>query len=409
MLAPYAVVAVLDGDTLTVCPAGGAEPDLLCEVGSVTKVMTATLVLQHVERGDIGIDDPVVDYVPEFVLDPPAATATVTVRHLLTHTSGVDFDEFTDSGDGDNSLALYVRDGLRGEAWDPPGQRWNYSNGGYSLLGRLVEVLDGRPWDDALTARMSDPVGITATTWPRLPPHRVVATGHSYDPPSASVFEEHRHFPRNAGPAGGALATAADLVSFAYELAAGGGRLLGPDWAQQMGRPHTNVREGGVPRRQGLGWLLGPSDVPYYAGGTPGHTAFLTVRPGPVVVGAVANGPGAGALVAAVGAHLSGSQAPRPAPGPGAGPDFAPTDCTGTYARRHVTHEVSCDGETLISLQVHHGPVAELLPDPTPERLRPLGGGRFTGGPGLLWDFSDPDSTGRPTRLLTLRSHIRVG
>jgi len=111
--APHAVVAVSGPDGQRVCAAEGTDPEVPCEIGSVTKVMTATLVLQHVERGDLGLDDSVAEYVPDFVLDPPEATPLVTVRHLLTHTSGVDFDELTDVGDDDECLARYVRDALR--------------------------------------------------------------------------------------------------------------------------------------------------------------------------------------------------------------------------------------------------------------------------------------------------------
>lgn len=88
-----------------------------------------------------------------------------------------------------------MRDDLRGEVWDPPGTRWNYSNGGYSLLGRLVEVLDGRPFDDALVSRVAGPLGTTVTTRPRLGPGRAVAVGHSRDPATGRVVEEHPSVP----------------------------------------------------------------------------------------------------------------------------------------------------------------------------------------------------------------------
>ncbi len=168
------------------------------------------------------MDDPVASYVTDFVLDPPDATPRVTVGHLLCHASGADFDEFTDAGDNDDCLACYVRDDLRGELWDPPGTRWNYSNGGYRLLGRLVEVLDGRPFDDALVSRVARPLGITATTRPRLGPGHVVAVGHFRDPATGRLVEEHRRFPRSAGSAGGALATASDMARFGYTLVSGG-------------------------------------------------------------------------------------------------------------------------------------------------------------------------------------------
>jgi CubicO group peptidase (beta-lactamase class C family) len=144
--------------------AAGADPEALFQIGSVTKVMTATLVLQHVERGDIGLDDPVAGHIDDFRLDPPEATRQVTVRHLLTHTCGIDrADDFSDTGSGDDAVARYVAEVIAGAPLiHPPGERWSYCNAGYTVLGRLVEVLDGRPWDDAIAARIFAPLGMAA-------------------------------------------------------------------------------------------------------------------------------------------------------------------------------------------------------------------------------------------------------
>ncbi len=401
-----AVVAVTDASQTRVASSAGTRPDMLCEIGSVTKVMTATLVLQHVARGNVGLDDPVASYITDFVLDPPDVTREVTVGHLLCHVSGVDFDEFTDAGDDDGCLARYVRDDLRGEVWDPPGTRWNYSNGGYNLLGRLVEVLDGRPFDDALVSRVADPLGIGVTTWPRLAPGRAVAVGHSWDPATGRVIEEHRRFPRSAGPAGGALATASDLAQFGYTLVSDGGALLPPAFATRMVTSQMAVRDGG----QGLGWLLDHSGTPYYNGGTVGHSAYLTAVPGRTAIGAVANTPSAAITVGrAVAAHLFGPPSPSRDPVPDGAPDFPPATCVGRYVRRHSAHDITWDGDALVAQQWGFGPVADLLPTPPPFRLHPIGGGRYATDQGLRWDFSDPDAEGKPTRLLTLRSHRRQG
>ena len=102
----------------------------------------------------------------------------------MTHTSGIDCgDDFTDTGEGDDCLERYVEEvipevGLLHE----PGVRWSYCNGGYIILGRLVEVLDGRPFDDALIERVFRPLSLTATTTARLEPDRSVAEGHRFDP-----------------------------------------------------------------------------------------------------------------------------------------------------------------------------------------------------------------------------------
>src|SRR4051794_11547035 len=103
-----ASVAVLSGDQITAAAAGTANlrsglpvgTDTVFQIGSITKVYTATLVLQLVEEGLLDLDTPVVEYLPEFRVVDAAATRTVTTRQLLSHTSGIDGDVFDDFGRG---------------------------------------------------------------------------------------------------------------------------------------------------------------------------------------------------------------------------------------------------------------------------------------------------------------------
>jgi CubicO group peptidase (beta-lactamase class C family) len=404
--APGAVAAVLSGDRVEVATAHG-DADTLYEVGSVTKVMTATLVLQHVERGDVGLDDPVVDHLPDFRVDPGTATPQITVRHLLTHASGIDrADDFTDTGAGDDCLARYVAEVVAGAPLlHPPGARWSYSNAGYSVLGRLVEVLDGRSWDDALAARVFAPLGLTATTTARLDPGRPLATGHRYDHGRAAVVVERRRMPRSVGAAGNVVATAADLVAFAGALTGGGGELLAPATAARMLEPQVPLRAGA----QGLGWALPRPGVALHGGSTLGGSALLATLPGLGALAVVADGPGAPAIAAAVQAHLQGAPVVPPGAGePGPGPDFAPEACAGRYERRYVTQDIGVDGTRLVATTRFAGPVFDLFPDPPPVALEPLGGGRWTSrrpneDAPTVWDFSHAGADGRPRLLMVDR------
>src|SRR3954463_14985924 len=95
---PGATLAILDGDevgeaaygVLNVRTQVEATPDSLFQIGSITKVWTATLVMQLVDEGLLDIDQPVVKYLPEFKVADAEVTKTVTTRHLLTHSSGID-------------------------------------------------------------------------------------------------------------------------------------------------------------------------------------------------------------------------------------------------------------------------------------------------------------------------------
>ena len=402
---PAAAVAVIDKTGTHVVASASADPEMTGEIGSVTKVMTATLVLQHVARGEISLDDPVAKYVDDFQLEPPEATQLVTIGDLLCHASGCDFDEFSDVGDGDDCLSRYVRDALAGEAWDRPGTRWNYSNGGYSLLGRLIEVIDGRTFDDALVARIADPLGLSVTTHFRVDPNRAVETGHLPDPSTGEIVEDRRRFPRSAGPAGGALATATDLAHFGHTLVSGGAELLPTEWASRMRTSQMPARFGS----QGLGWLIDHEGNPYYHGGTVSQSANLLAIPGRATIGVVGNAAGGAVGIAMfVANHLFGPSAPAPTNIPEGEPALSPEACAGTYESKCVTQHLTVDGDGLNVRQEHTGHLADLLPAPSPFHVQSLGGGCYGNNFGLRWDFSDPDARGRATRLLTLRSHKRI-
>ena len=411
--APGAVVAVAaPGQAPTVVAVNG-DPDAVYDIGSVTKVMTATLVLQHVARGDLGLDDPVADHVPEFRLDPPEATRAVTVRHLLSHTSGIDrADGFADTGEGDDAVARYVAECVAGAPLlHPPGERWSYCNAGFTVLGRLVEVLDGRPWDDALADGIFAPAGMTATTIARLDPGRRVSTGHRYDPDLGEIVVETRRMPRSVGPAGNVLATAGDLIAFAEALTGGSGVLLDPDLAAEMLVPQAEMRNG----HQGLGWAVTAPGMAAHGGSTPRGTALLGTAPGRGTVAIVADGPGAGAIGRAVLAHLYGFPAEAPSPAPGAGPDLDPAACVGRYERYWVAHDIALDGDGgLVATTTFDPALHDLFPSYGPVALAPVGGGRyasqrpFEDAP-TAWDFGEPGVDGRPGLLMVDRLCLRAG
>lgn len=110
-----AVAVVIDGEiidhavgVLSTATAVESTPESVFQIGSITKVWTATLVMQLVDDGLVDLDEPVQTYLPEFRLGDDSATATITVRHLLTHRAGFEGDIFTDTGRGDDAIAKFV-------------------------------------------------------------------------------------------------------------------------------------------------------------------------------------------------------------------------------------------------------------------------------------------------------------
>ncbi|WP_223273992.1 serine hydrolase domain-containing protein, partial [Nocardia cerradoensis] len=156
--------------------------------GSVTKVLTTTLVLQQVERGLLKLDAPVVDYLPEFALAEPGAADKILVRHLISHTNGIDADLYFPDAEGCDALKHYIEGLAQCGTLFAPGEQLSYSNGGMIVAGRLLEEVTGTPYPDLLRRELFDPVGMTtSSTSARQAILRSTAVGHFIDPETGSV------------------------------------------------------------------------------------------------------------------------------------------------------------------------------------------------------------------------------
>jgi CubicO group peptidase (beta-lactamase class C family) len=195
-----------------------ATTDTLFQIGSITKIYTTTLIMQLVDEGRIDLDAPAVTYLPdELRFSTPEITSTVTVRHLLTHTSGVDGDYFKGHGRGDDCVAKYVADCALLPQVFPVGHMWSYCNAGFVVLGRIVETMLGMTWDDALRARILDPIGAsqTQTHLEEALRYRVVV-GHQIGADLAVSLPTKLLMERSTGPAGSTpYSSAAHLLKFA--------------------------------------------------------------------------------------------------------------------------------------------------------------------------------------------------
>jgi CubicO group peptidase (beta-lactamase class C family) len=263
------------------------SPDTIFQIGSISKVFTATLVLRLADEGLLGLDTPVVSYLPDLRLADDHARATITLRQLLSHTSGLEGDRFLDHGRGDDGLTAAVAsyDTLR--QWAPPGRLWTYCNAGFSLAGRVVEQVTGQTFEVAIKERLFDPLGLERTvffaedaiTWPHAVGHHLKSrtAGHTVARPYSLA--------RSINPAGGIVSSTADLLRFArLHLADGaydGRQLLPAAAARQMREPLTEA--GNFGRSYGLGWSVWDVDglrIVDHGGATNGFRAQLTVVPG---------------------------------------------------------------------------------------------------------------------------------
>jgi CubicO group peptidase (beta-lactamase class C family) len=177
--------------------------------------------MQQVERGRLLLDDPVTRHLPEFGAN---GKERITVRHLLTHTSGLDQDWVNQRVQEDPGRAQHweaqVRTVCEAPLVSAPGTRYAYCNPPFTILAELVRLASGLPIDAYLQAHVFQPLGMVDTAFfaAALPADRIAAVAtagwpEAREPRSATnpLFAPDSRIPR---PAGGLYSTAADLVAF---------------------------------------------------------------------------------------------------------------------------------------------------------------------------------------------------
>lgn len=367
------------------------------QIGSISKVWTATVVMQLVDEGKVALDTPVVEVLPELQLSDPDVTKQLTIWHLLTHTSGIDGDVFTDTGRGDDCLERYTELLADVAQNHPLGATWSYCNSGWSLLGRVIERLTDRTWDRAMKERLFTPLGLDHTC--TLPEEAILfaaAVGH-VDGPNGQEPTPVWDLPRSVGPAGLIKSTVKDVLGFARMhlsggLAPDGTAVLSPESTEAMTRHEADLPDKFILGDSwGLGWIRFGWDgerLVGHDGNTLGQAGFLRLLPG-------ADGGGVAVALLTNGGHtrdlyedlyreifreVAGVEMSEPFAPPAEPVDVDIAPYLGTYARSSVRMEVLAGqdggGPTLRTTVL--GPLAEMVPDPVDEYpLVPVGPALF--------------------------------
>lgn len=266
-----------------------ATTDAVFQIGSVTKVFTATLAMQLAGEGLLDLDEPVRSILPAFRVADADASARVTVRQLLSHASGFEGDVFVDTGAGDDCLEKYVEILADTPQLFAPGEMFSYNNAGFSTLGRIIEVLCGAPYDRVLRERLLTPLGLrhAAVDAAEAILHRT-AVGHlragdgTLEPTTVWSME------RSGSPAGSVLSMSArDLLAFARMHLSGGAaldgtRILRADAVAAMRQEQIRLPDIDQGVAWGLGWELFERDghvFPGHDGNTIGQSACLRLLP----------------------------------------------------------------------------------------------------------------------------------
>jgi CubicO group peptidase (beta-lactamase class C family) len=343
---------VRDGVLAHVASAGEPPPDPLTQyrIGSITKTMTAALVLRLRDEGRLALDDPLDRHLP----GTPVGTATL--RQLLGHASGLqrepDSDGWWERTAG-SDLATLLAGLTPAKLAHPPHRTYHYSNLAYGLLGGVLERLTGQSWWDLLHERLLTPLGMTRTSYQAEEPF---ARGYVVHPWHDTLHEEPRTDTGAMAPAGQLWASTADLARWAAFLADPDPALLDPETVTEMSVPVAISDLDSWTSGHGLGLELYRSGERVYVGhggSMPGYVAVLAVhRPSRTAVVAFANaygfragsigGLGRQLLTEVLDLETHPVPAWRPAAGP---PEPAVAELTGRWWWMAREYEVAWDGD----------------------------------------------------------------
>ncbi|HET9140094.1 serine hydrolase domain-containing protein [Actinophytocola sp.] len=271
--AAYGVEERGDGRVLT--------PESTIPVGSISKTFTAALAMVLVSDGDLDLDTPVTEYLPDLRRAGGHATR-LTLRHLLSHTSGLPSDREHPSA---TSLRRHVLDCLRElDPLDRPGRAFSYSNIGYVLAGYLVEAVTGMTWWEAMEVVLFKPLGLAPSFVVGPATRRQTASGHSVNPALGRIRPVRQSLALVEAPAGAIAASASDLVVLGRLLAGhDDSGLIDAAVLAEMRTPLPGAEPFGVADGWGLGLALFDTDDRVWFGhdgtaeGTSCHLRFEPV------------------------------------------------------------------------------------------------------------------------------------
>lgn len=437
-LVPGAAAAILYGEETVTAVTGTANTntgapvvaDTLFASGSICKVFTTSLIMTLVDDGAVELDAPVQRYLPDFTLADPVKSAGVTVRMLLSHTSGLPGTYFPDDPAGPDAIEKFMQRLKAVPFPGTPGKQWSYSNPGMVTLGRIAEVVTKQTYDDALEQRIVRPLGLNATTYSDRMIMGSTAVGHLADPATGTVAPAplFRKYYGNA-PAGSTLwLDVAALIGLARlhldgGLGPDGRRVLSAESVAAMQTPQVDIWGFPYPR-WGLGWGIvdvGDQRLVAHGGGNIGMHSTLWVLPDQHAAVAVLTNSNTGsglhmALSAEILKREFGVELPAPPSPPDVPESVDPSLYVGRYGSVEGTFVVTCGADGGLYVEEERVPAlveaTHLMglggepqkPTPFPMTCVDAKRSRFMVGMGpegspvasVPMEFSEADAAGRP-------------
>ena len=289
---PGVAVGVLDADGARTWGFGvtnvdhplPVNADTVFEIASITKTMTATVAARLAAEGTLDLDAPVRRYVPDFRVADPTVSATVTVRDLFTHTAGWFGEYLEPTGRGEDAIAKGVTAMAALEQVAPVGV-FSYNNVSLTLAGRIIELVSGRSYREAVRELLFAPLGMTRSAFAAEDVlYERLAAGHTVRDGAPTRVRARLSLSTNGDPVGGVRSTVSDLLRYArFHLGDGtapdGTRLLPAAALAAMREPRVAM---GPVGHVGLAWFLEDRNgtrLVAHGGATVAHMSQLLLVP----------------------------------------------------------------------------------------------------------------------------------
>jgi len=327
----------------------GDPVDVQYKIGSITKTMTAVLILQLVEEGLLRLDEPVSSVLGD------VGYGDRSIRSLLAHSGGLQAEprgswwERSEGGSFDDLVAANDGSGAAFSA----GRQFHYSNLAYALLGEVVAELRAETWWESVESRILGPLGMNRTSYHAQGVH---VQGYSVHPYANTLTGEPHPDTGAMAPAGQLWSTVTDLATYAAFLLEGGRDVLSRERLEEAMTPQSGAPESGLSYAHGLGFQLcpgGSGTLVGHSGSMPGFVAACYVdrsrRTGVVAFSNAMSGMGAAATAATLLEELEHSEPTVPLPWKpvtSVRPEFA--DLLGVWHWGNTAHVFELDGDDLV-------------------------------------------------------------
>ncbi len=255
------------------------KTDTKFNLGSMNKMFTGVAIAQLVEKGKMSFDDPLSKFIPDFPNEE--AAKKIKIKHLLTHTAGLG-GYFSQRYDSMSRAKLRTVDDMMKLAREDekdikfePGSKWQYSNTGMMVLGKVIEIVSGQSYFDYVRENIYKPAGMTNTDCYELDKINTnLAVGYDKEYTDNGISWENNIFAHvmRGGPQGGGYSTVEDLLRFDQALRSN--KLVGADFVKLLTTPKPELNS----PEYGFGFFASASD-PFvgHSGGFPGISSNLSM------------------------------------------------------------------------------------------------------------------------------------